>query len=337
MSRLGKIAAAAVLVVSAGALLVAPGAGAAPKSGTYVSRAQHFAFIFAKGSNGWHLQVATTLRPRRKNQEGTVALSGPHHQSVTYSVHEHTTADGGIEAKLPGVGRIAVRFEQTDERKSKYGGPGNCTSAGVAAERLGRFRGTIEIHGEGGLTSVESRSAHGYIDERPREVCRKVSRHRTSHHGAAEGNAGERFLLAGRPERGGEVNFRVWSFPSPLASVPSPAIYFATYSHSRAGMHIDAETMVEAEATSFKTSPSSGTLTEAVVEPPAPFTGTGTFKLEAPTKASWSGDLGVEIPTLGPVSLVGPEFWSSVCTGNVCTKTRPENLGFGAEEIQTIH
>ena len=40
-------------------------------------------------------------------------------------------------------------------------------------------------------------------------------------------------------------------------------------------------------------------LTEATLEPPAPFSGSATFHLDTPKTASWTGDLAVELPGLG--------------------------------------
>ena len=71
-----------------------------------------------------------------------------------------------------------------------------------------------------------------------------------------------------------------------------------------------------------------GTPTEATVKPPAPFSGTATFKLESPTTASWTGDLSVELPTLGTVDLAEPGFQAGACAAQ-CTKTFPDGAEIG--------
>jgi hypothetical protein len=69
----------------------------------------------------------------------------------------------------------------------------------------------------------------------------------------------------------------------------------------------------------------------------SPFSGSGLFKLGSPTKASWTGDLGVEIPTLGVVGLTGPKSSSALCIGTECTKASPSTTEFGWIETQTIY
>ena len=64
-------------------------------------------------------------------------------------------------------------------------------------------------------------------------------------------------------------------------------------------------------------------LSEAIIEPPAPFSGTATFHLETPKKANWTGDLAVELPGLGTVPLTGPKIAAGLCHGRDCTKTLP--------------
>jgi hypothetical protein len=64
-----------------------------------------------------------------------------------------------------------------------------------------------------------------------------------------------------------------------------------------------------------------GTLTDATVEPPAPFEGSAAFHLESPTQASWTGDLSVDLPGIGKVALAGPGTSADLCEQNACTAT----------------
>ena len=86
------------------------------------------------------------------------------------------------------------------------------------------------------------------------------------------------------------------------------------------------------EASVFSLTAPEGTPTAATATPPAPFKGSGTFTLESPSTAAWTGDLSVEIPTLGSVDLTGPGWWAGACAAR-CTKTFPEGLsvGFGVD------
>ena len=68
-------------------------------------------------------------------------------------------------------------------------------------------------------------------------------------------------------------------------------------------------------------------LAEATVAPPAPFSGSATFHLDDPKTASWTGDLAVEMPGLGKVSLTGDGIEAGLCSGlSNCTKTLPKDL-----------
>ncbi|HEX4751855.1 MAG TPA: hypothetical protein VH268_03070, partial [Solirubrobacterales bacterium] len=77
-------------------------------------------------------------------------------------------------------------------------------------------------------------------------------------------------------------------------------------------------------ASSFGVSAPGVSPPDATLAPSSPFSGSATFELTSPTKASWSGDLAVELPGLGKVPLAGPKFYSGLCEGEICTKTLPE-------------
>jgi hypothetical protein len=44
---------------------------------------------------------------------------------------------------------------------------------------------------------------------------------------------------------------------------------------------------------------------DLVIEPPAPFTGSATYRQETPTQAHWSGDLKIDMPGFGILPLAG--------------------------------
>jgi hypothetical protein len=132
-------------------------------------------------------------------------------------------------------------------------------------------------------------------------------------------------LYAYRKLAGGTLSFNATSFPIQVRSLPPRLVIFtATYSRRLDGMRFSAGTKVEVKnAQGLGVSPSTGTPSEAAVEPPTPFAGSAEFALESPTVASWTGDLRVPIPTLGTVALTGPEFKRSLCGAGGCTDTAP--------------
>jgi hypothetical protein len=327
--RTASIAAIALLA----ALIGAPAAAAKPAA--EVQPAWRTVFIDARGTNGWRLQVSALLQSGKKARQPIGFFTrGPHREEVSYSGAEgRVTAGGLIEGKAPGVGRIAVRFEQTSEQPVTFDPEAGCKAEGKSAVMKGIFRGTIELHGEGGYTTVQRSSAPGTIEVHPRTVC-----HRPKHpHLPATHDSGTEYLLAGRKEGDGSLTFDAFASGLKLPGGGSLAGFSATYAHRRGKLLVVATTRTvgeEGKANLSVTAPS-GTPTEATVAPPAPFSGTATFKLESTTTASWTGDLSVEVPTLGTVNLAEPGFWAGACATD-CTKTFPPGIKIGFQVLSRL-
>jgi hypothetical protein len=331
MSRRGT-AASVLLILVAGAVLGAPGAAAARRAKTHVVPVERYASAFATGTNGWHAQVYTKLPRTSGRRRLSVTLNRSKGEIVTYQVLGRATGDGRIDAKLPGIGRIDLDFVQTREAKGGFQPPTGCTSSGTDATRTGYFRGVIRIHGEGGFTTVARRNAHGVISESPREVCKERQTKTPVKHPTPALPASVRSLGAGHSAHGGELAFAAVGYAG-YEPADEATQFAASYSHTRRGMVISAYVIAVAGPTAFSLPAGSGTPTEATVEPPAPFIGSATFRLESPEQSSWTGDLSVEMPTLGTVSLAGPGFWSGLCARGSCTKTFPPDVEI---ELQTI-
>jgi hypothetical protein len=307
------------------ALFAAPVAAAKPAPEVFP--AGRTAFLDAKGTNGWRLQVSAVLPAGKKTKQPIGFFTrGPQREEVSYTGSEASVTAGGlIVGAAPGLGRIAVRFERTSEQPVTFGSEG-CKTEGKSAVLKGIFRGPIEFHGEGGYTTVKRRSAPGTIEVHPRIVC---PRPKQPPHQPTTQDAGIGYLLAGRGEEGGSLTFT--AFTATLLPRSGPVAGFsASYTHRRGKLLIVATTRAVGEEgkANFALTAPSGTPTEATVAPPAPFSGTATFKLESMTTASWSGDLSVEVPTLGTVNLAEPGFWAGACAAE-CTKTFPPGVKIG--------
>lgn len=316
--RTASIAALALLV----ALVGAPTASAGAKAGEEVEPAESFIFVMIPASNGWHLQLTAGVGEKGSQSVGVYA-QGPHGQEVSYlGVKAHVTEDGTIEAKVPGLIHVAVRFEQTSEKRFHLG-IDNCKVEGQARSLKGIFRGAIAFHGEGGYTTVKRRSAHGQIEVHPRATCLQP-KHQPE---KTLEDLGIEYLGAGREEKGGS-SLTFSAFAANFPGTPT-TLFNATYRHRRGKLMVLASTkkLGEGEGLFSLTAPN-GSPTEATVTPPAPFSGSATFKLESPTTASWTGDLSVEIPTLGKVSLAEPGWWAGACAAR-CTKTFPPGFTIG--------
>jgi hypothetical protein len=322
--RTASIAALALLA----ALVGAPAAAAKAKAGGEVQPAQSFIFINTPGSNGWHLQLSALAGKKGSRQVGVFAR-GPHEEEVSYlGVEGHVTEDGTIEAKVPGLLHVDLRFDQASETPVDFEFE-NCKVEGQALTLKGVFRGTIAFHGEGGYTTVKRRSAPGQIEVNPRATCPKRKHHDRQPKENLE-DLGIEYLMAGRAEKGGaSLEFSAFASKLKLPGVGPFTTFNATYTHRRGKLTVFASAKkLGEEAGLFSLTAPEGTPTEATVTPPAPFSGSATFKLESPTTASWSGDLSVEIPTLGKVSLAEPGWWAGACAAH-CTKTFPPGFRVG--------
>jgi hypothetical protein len=313
--------------------LIAPTAAGAARTHTEVRPGLHIVDFDVSGSKGWKVSFNGSPDRLFKQQVGIEATKG-RDKSVSYSFRGSVSRDGTIDAKLPGVARIAVHFETTEVKKLELRVAGNCTAAAnTSIARKGVFRGTIELRGEGGYTTVHRTSAPGEILEFPREVC-KVKAEKESET-PAEAKQGleklvhETSLQVGRKRDGGSLIFDALNLgagggpAAPIGAVEISTVFTRLLPHH---VTISARVSAAGEPGQFTVKPLNGTPSEATVEPLAPYKGRGTFKLESPTTADWSGDLEIEVPTLGEVQLTEPGFWSTLCENNSCTDTLPAGI-----------
>lgn len=327
MNRQGfSIAILIALVATTMALALAPSAGAAPGGKAQIRPATQIAILFAPGTKGWHLQVTATLGSADAGRQSLgIYVKGPHHQTITYGarggIKGRATEDGRIVGRVPGVGRIDVRFEQTSEKPLETTPQKGCTKEGKSAVLVGVFRGTIEFRGEGGYTKVDRTSARGEIWVTPRELC-PPRKHQPASDETPRRRSGLTYLAAGRNLAGGSLTLDVLA-SLPEGHFPALTIFNATYTHRSHGVDISDMILVDKESEDLSTVTSAdGAPTELAITPPGPFTGSATFKLESPTQASWTGDLAVDFLGLGKTSLAGPGWWAGACE-STCTNTFP--------------
>lgn len=246
--------------------------------------------------------------------------------SVEYSTHGRLGKNGGVDAKLPGLGRLTVEFEQTKVEKSRFSGPPNC-SGWPQLIRHGIFRGSIMLRGEGGFTVVHRHSAPGVVKETFPRTCPEAEGEEPS---ATRGTPGNQSIFASGPSSGGIILFSA-AGPRPIAGAPEsglPTVEFdLSYTSKRGGVQIAARAVATSGSDRFSVAAPAGTPTDATVEPPAPFEGGAVFHLDSPTTGSWAGDLRATLPGIGPVAVSGPGIWATLCEGTTCTETLPASVG----------
>jgi hypothetical protein len=325
-----------IALLAVPALLIAPSAAGAAKTHTEVRPGLHIVSFDTSGSKGWKVSFNGSPDKLFKHQIGIEATKG-NGESVSYTFRGAISRDGTIDAKLAGVARVAVHFETTDVKKLKLLVAGNCTAPKSSVTRRGVFRGTIELRGEAGYTTVHRTSAPGEIVEFPREVC-KVKAGKESGTPAEAKDELEKLvhvtsLQVGRKQDGGTLSFTATNLgPAGKPAPPVATVDFMTTFTRFLPHHVAITARVEAsgEPGQITVKKPNGTPSEATVEPPAPYKGSATFQLTSPTTANWSGDLRVDVPTLGKVMFTEPGFWSTLCENSSCTDTLPPGVEVGS-------
>ncbi len=303
------------------ALLALP--GAAPAAKTRHQPRSYWITAQLPKENGWSISISGIFGGQIKGQDVSVSANGPGHVSVAYEVHGHLAADGAMAAKFPGIGLVELSFRKTGEDEASSSDEG-CTNDGRPHSYKGTFSGVVELDGDGSFGKADRRSATGSVFETPPETC-TVETHRHTGAGELPGSLiHTQILHAGRRLDGGTFGFDATTFEAGLGiggKLP-PTINFSAYYLRRGhGMTTDVEASAEGKPSQFSFASAGGEPSETTVEPPAPFSGSATFKLESPKVASWTGDLRIDLPLLGEVELTGPSFRSALCEGVTCTPT----------------
>jgi hypothetical protein len=314
MKAWGAVAAAALILV-----VLPPGAVA--KSGFFVQGPQRWSEFSLPAANGYRVTVSATQATRKSVANVYVRASKGRQRTVEYSIRGVSRQDGLIDAKLPGVGRIAVRFNP--KKVTRQTVADNCKGRATVV-RHGIFRGTIEINGEQGYTSVHRRSSRGTITQSFRQVCGQ--REPGGERGPGP-SFHQKILIAGSRKGPSLVSFTALEADFGPKFGGPVVLFLASSEQQHDGLHVSNRVLVEGKASGFSISDPPSSLEAATIEPPPPFQGSATFHLDSPRSSSWTGTLSVELPGVGQVALAGDGFWSALCVDGTCTKTLPFGVG----------
>lgn len=285
-----------LLGVFACAVALAAPAGAAAKPGPLPAPLLRFAEIKAKASHGYRLRIAafsTNVDVQLENGD----------REVDYTVYNGSLRKDRVRARLPGVGWINLRFHE--DRRYRESPADNCNESGDLT-RVGTFVGRIRLEGEQGYSDLDTRSARGKIESSPDQAC-------TSRRARASAAAGEATLIAAAPKGRGMLSFEVvrWA-PSEGFT---PIFFQAHLARVRGRMFIT--NGVEGFGEGTRLLEIGEQPLSAAVDPPGLFTGSAEF-LQQPGDFTWLGNLGADLPGIGPVDLAGPEFEAMLCLDRRC-------------------
>lgn len=325
-----KTIVAFLAAIACAALLLSPGAASA--SGGPASRqirptiAQGLAL---RGTNGFQIEV--TVKNRRRL---TLAAQRSHNviEGASYALRIHPRrGSDDIVAGLGRLGRIDVRFVPRKVKESKP--PHDCHGGKFVTE-IGHFVGLIVFRGERGYTRVRAHRAFGAISRTPALTCpntaaksRKHARHAREvlehtaermENGEEEGVQADVLTAFAPGQHVALVASRV-SNPTKKGKKLSLANVVVVGSLRRGRIEERSEVFDLLDKGSiFRFRDRRLPSEEAVLAPPAPFSGSAAFRRHPAQPPSWGGDLKVDLPGFGPVRLTGHGVRASMCEGFSC-------------------
>jgi hypothetical protein len=328
-------AAIVVLCLSSGAFArggetwVVAGSGTGPASrGGKAHITQNLSLV---GTNGYKVELR--LEDRHRLQLDAVKADFRHGtvSNVFYSLTAAQPAHSDdIKAKIAGIARIDVRFVPTKTTQS----PPECGTGSLTTE-TGHYVGTISFRGEHGYTRAQARSAPGSIERQAPRKCKLPKA--VEHDPAVEKEEAEtvdkleREEQQGKAEEAGEVRV--------TAIDPGRKVFFAASRNGRdTGGKNPAEPTFEvfkfghrgrveensivvqfaSKASSFELPDETHPTDEALVSPSSPFSGSATFRRGSANSVTWTGNLKVDMPAFGILSLTGPRVEASLCQTSGC-------------------
>jgi hypothetical protein len=335
-ARMRARAIATTLVATAALVGLALPAGAgATKS--YKETAEVSATLAGTSTNGFHFALFAFDRAEIFALYKLLPEEGD--ESVAYVAFHHTQAGidrGRLDVKLGKLGHFRGHLVaiSTKVQKLRKG----CTGEPTTVEE-GHFVGSFVFHGERGYTTIDAPRELGSITRGGATECQiRASKPGKHHRHANDPKAEKRTeeaaerdetrLLAGDAKA--DLLLRASREQDPPEPDAGAATAFEVTARGKAaGFDVIrsvsiASTGREAAARFFAVPNLAEPQAEVTLEPPAPFSGSAAFHLEGPTKASWTGDLAVELPGLAELPLTGKKIYAGVCRGQSnCTKTLP--------------
>lgn len=230
-----------------------------------------------------------------------------HASAITAYVARGTVTPGRLEASFGSLGSISMRFHPSSHRTWETPHR-RCKGHHKLLVRRGVYVGSLRFRGEGGYISVHAQRAKGGVstiaasclrahpDTRSRRAIRP-----------AQGDKHLEFDALAASWRHGVDATSVGGF-----TLGSRVLFFASTEQTEGGLAI---LRFAFAVGSGKTLTVDDALTRAQIKPPAPFSGTGTYRAAPDGTTTWSGGLSVNFPGAPRLPLTGPEFKPELETG----------------------
>jgi hypothetical protein len=340
-----------LLAAIAFAALLLPGAAIArARPASRQTKPEVTAQFALRGTNGFQLGVSVA---DRRQLSFSAAKFGNVIEAITYKLRVRPRrGSDDIVARLGKLGRVDVRF--VPEKLQREKPPKGCHGPPTVIEQ-GHFVGAISFHGEAGFTEVHARRAVGAIIRTPAVRCggpaappnlKKLERELEAleHEGKAEepeeGEEEEPEVLSvglSARARGGRVTLTAQKAAIKEKHGKGFAITnIAVLGHRRRGRieEKSAAVYIFGKGSTFLVPNRKKPASEGLLKPPAPFSGSGTFRRHPKKPPTWTGDLKIDLPGFGRVRLAGPGTHAAMCAGPACAHLPSPSarrlLGLGA-------
>jgi hypothetical protein len=300
-----RLGAGVALALATGAALC-PVATAAHAPHHYVLRPYRAIRFQVQGSHGYVIGVAEGSR---------------RHFAVTVHRGPATTAyerrgplpqpRDGVRGDLGALGSFDVRFipQGKPRRLPRYSwctGPGPTIQPGIV-------RGKIRFRGERGYTRAADHVASAELETVRGQRCHYGETGHSKHPPRYTAT-----LQVADESAGASAHFEALRF-SPRSRPPARRVFYEAAAYDRRGP-IDTIRRIRlgTDTSTFRLPDFPVAPETAVIEPPAPFTGSGTFTRTPESTFSWTGDLAVTFPGTDPIPLAGPDFRLDYCALRSC-------------------
>jgi hypothetical protein len=302
--RFARLLGLGISLPCAASALLCPTASAAHSPGHYFLRPHRAIRFRVHGSHGYVIGVAEGSR----GHFAVTVRGGP--ASTEYERHVSLAEVGDqIRGNLGALGSFDVRFTPRGKsrRLPRYRW---CSGPGPTIQ-LGMVRGTIRLRGERGYTRAVAHQASAELETLPGQRC---------HYGELGHSKHPRRVTAllQADDEGAGVHFEARRF-APGSRPPARRVFYeASLYQSRGALRIIRRIRTATDTSTFRLPDFASAPENAVIEPPAPFTGSGVFARTPESTFSWSGDLAVSFPGTDPMSLAGADFRLDYCAGRSC-------------------
>jgi hypothetical protein len=283
-----------MLVVALFLVGLAP-ASAVAKRGYFATDPSSSMEVQLRGSNGYGISLSGN------GDFVTLAVQG-HHAAVQYFARG-VAGKGRIKARFGSLGRVALRFHPHGKAHLRKEPESGC-QGGDSLVQLGTFVGKLDFEGEQGYTRIHARRIQGTVTHTKRQVCKNGG----SEEGEERLPSSLDLTFLNATDNENEISFNAFKFESKPGR--SGISFNATVVESPPGFSVFRSIQTTAkDSTAFSVATSHGHVDEATVTPPAPFSGSATYRRAVAKKSeTWVGSLAGDFPGLGTVSLAGPEF-----------------------------